>query len=266
MAAAACTSRTEIAGAGDQPAAALGVGVDRARAALGRARHVGRRLRRAAGLRAPNRRRACTSSATPYRDVGGDGSDALGAPARSLVPRPSLGAALRRAGRRGRALAAGRGGPLFLPYLAGERTPTRTRTPRAFVGCRSATTAAPRPGRARGRRLRAPRLARAAPRLGVDADVGRVSGGGARSRLWLEIVASVLGIPLERTAVEEGSAYGAALLAGVRAGSSRTCTRRSRAASASASGSSRRGLAVATTTATRATAPLYPAVKTVEGR
>ncbi|MBA3383657.1 MAG: xylulokinase, partial [Actinobacteria bacterium] len=36
--------------------------------------------------------------------------------------------------------------------------------------------------------------------------------------LWLRIVASVLGIPLERTAVEEGAAYGAALLAGVRAG------------------------------------------------
>jgi xylulokinase len=44
---------------------------------------------------------------------------------------------------------------------------------------------------------------------------GRASGGGARSRLWLEIVASVLGLPLERCAVDEGSAFGAALLAGV---------------------------------------------------
>jgi xylulokinase len=42
-----------------------------------------------------------------------------------------------------------------------------------------------------------------------------VSGGGARSELWLRIVASVLGLPLQRTAVEEGAAYGAALLAGV---------------------------------------------------
>jgi xylulokinase len=32
------------------------------------------------------------------------------------------------------------------------------------------------------------------------------------------MVASVLGLPLELTAVEEGSAYGAALLAGVQAG------------------------------------------------
>jgi xylulokinase len=51
--------------------------------------------------------------------------------------------------------------------------------------------------------------------LGVEAGVGRASGGGARSRLWLEIVASVLGVPLELTEVEEGSAFGAALLAGV---------------------------------------------------
>jgi xylulokinase len=45
-----------------------------------------------------------------------------------------------------------------------------------------------------------------------------VSGGGARSRLWLEIVASVLDLPLERSVVDEGSAYGAALLAGVAGG------------------------------------------------
>jgi sugar (pentulose or hexulose) kinase len=54
--------------------------------------------------------------------------------------------------------------------------------------------------------------------LGVQPEVGRVSGGGARSALWREIVASVLDLPLETTAVEEGSAYGAALLAGCRAG------------------------------------------------
>ncbi len=54
--------------------------------------------------------------------------------------------------------------------------------------------------------------------LGVAPTHGRASGGGARSRLWLEIVASVLGLPLELTAVDEGSAYGAALLAGVASG------------------------------------------------
>ena len=54
--------------------------------------------------------------------------------------------------------------------------------------------------------------------LGARPESGRVSGGGARSELWLRILASVLGLPLETTESEEGSAYGAALLAGVRAG------------------------------------------------
>ena len=54
--------------------------------------------------------------------------------------------------------------------------------------------------------------------LGVEAEVGRVSGGGARSELWLKIVASVLGLPLERTSADEGAAYGAALLGGVARG------------------------------------------------
>ncbi len=45
-----------------------------------------------------------------------------------------------------------------------------------------------------------------------------MSGGGARSELWLRIVASVLELPLERVAVDEGAAFGAALLGGVAAG------------------------------------------------
>jgi xylulokinase len=55
--------------------------------------------------------------------------------------------------------------------------------------------------------------------LGTSApERGRASGGGARSELWLKIVASVLELPLERIAVEEGAAYGAALLGGVAGG------------------------------------------------
>src|SRR4029078_5270092 len=70
--------------------------------------------------------------------------------------------------------------------------------------------------------------------LGVEAAQARVSGGGARRRLllrdgacarcgasvrlWLRIVASVPGIPLERTESEEGSPLGAALLGGVAGG------------------------------------------------
>jgi xylulokinase len=53
--------------------------------------------------------------------------------------------------------------------------------------------------------------------LGGPVDRARASGGGARG-LWLQIVASALGLPIELTAVEEGSAYGAALLGGVAGG------------------------------------------------
>ena len=45
-----------------------------------------------------------------------------------------------------------------------------------------------------------------------------MSGGGARSEEWLRIVASVLELPLERTAADEGAAFGAALLGGVAGG------------------------------------------------
>ena len=111
-------------------------------------------------------------------------------------------------------------GVLFQPYLAGERTPHADPDARAaFVGLglrhdSGALVRAVLEGVAYGLRDSLELLRE----LGVDAQVGRVSGGGARSGLWLRIVASVLGLPLERTAVEEGAAFGAALLAGVRAG------------------------------------------------
>jgi xylulokinase len=116
--------------------------------------------------------------------------------------------------------APGSEGLLFAPYLAGERTPHADPDARgAFTGLslrhdRGALARAVLEGVAFGLRDSLELLRE----LGVDAAVGRVSGGGARSELWLRIVASVLRLPLERTAIEEGSAYGAALLAGVRAG------------------------------------------------
>jgi xylulokinase len=111
-------------------------------------------------------------------------------------------------------------GLLFQPYLTGERTPHADPDARAaFVGLdvrhdRGALVRAVLEGVAFGLRDSLALL----QELGVDATVGRVSGGGARSRLWLRIVASVLAIPLERTAVDEGAAYGAALLGGVKEG------------------------------------------------
>jgi xylulokinase len=57
-----------------------------------------------------------------------------------------------------------------------------------------------------------------AAELGDRPAIGRLSGGGARSRLWARIVASVLELPLEPVAVDEGAAFGAAILGGVAAG------------------------------------------------
>jgi xylulokinase len=109
------------------------------------------------------------------------------------------------------------GGLTFLPYLQGERTPHADPDARgAFVGLslrhdRGALVRAVLEGVAYGLRDSLELLRS----LGVEPEKGRVSGGGARSRLWLEIVASVLDLPLELASGEQGSAFGAALLAGV---------------------------------------------------
>lgn len=110
-------------------------------------------------------------------------------------------------------------GLLFQPYLAGERTPHADPNARAaFVGLsvrhdRGALVRAVLEGVAYGLRDSLELLRQ----LGVRVETARVSGGGARGELWLRILASVLGVPLERTVVEEGAAFGAALLGGVAA-------------------------------------------------
>ncbi len=111
-------------------------------------------------------------------------------------------------------------GLVFLPYLAGERTPHSNPDARgAFVGLslrhdRGALVRAVLEGVAFGLRDGYDLVAGMAGRP----EIGRVSGGGARSRLWLQILASVLELPLQRTAVDEGASFGAALLGGVAAG------------------------------------------------
>ncbi len=111
-------------------------------------------------------------------------------------------------------------GLTFLPYLSGERTPHADPGARAaFTGLslrhdRGALVRSVLEGVAYGLRDSLELLRG----LGVEPATGRVSGGAARSELWLRIVASVLDLPLERTVVEEGSAFGAALLGGVAAG------------------------------------------------
>jgi xylulokinase len=111
-------------------------------------------------------------------------------------------------------------GLTFLPYLAGERTPHADPNARgSFTGLalrhdRGALVRAVMEGVCFGLRdcLELMRDSGAAIEAGI------ISGGGANSELWVQIAASVLDIPLSRTANTDGAAFGAALLAGVSAG------------------------------------------------
>jgi xylulokinase len=109
---------------------------------------------------------------------------------------------------------------IFLPYLAGERTPhADPDATGAFAGLtlrhdRGALTRAVLEGVAFGLKDSLDLIAE----LGETPTSGRISGGGARSEVWARIIASVLELPLERVAVDEGAAFGAALLGGVAAG------------------------------------------------
>ncbi len=112
-------------------------------------------------------------------------------------------------------------GLLFLPYLTGERTPHPDPLARgAWVGLtvrhsRAHITRAVLEGVAYGIKDSFTLIQQAG--LGEIEEV-RLSGGGARSPLWRQIMADVLGETLVTVNTTEGAAYGAALLAGVGAG------------------------------------------------
>lgn len=111
-------------------------------------------------------------------------------------------------------------GLIFLPYLTGERTPYPDPNARGvFFGLtlrhgKAHLTRAVLEGVAYGL-LDSLELMRA---LGLSIEQVRVSGGGARSALWRQILADVFNTPIVTVNVTEGAAYGAALLAGVGAG------------------------------------------------
>jgi xylulokinase len=113
----------------------------------------------------------------------------------------------------------GAGGVRFAPDLTGRRMPDADPDARgAFLGLALMHD--------RGALVRAV-LEGVAFALATGADLlgslthprraARVSGGGSRSDLWLEIIASVLDVPLELCR-HAGAPYGAALLGGVAAG------------------------------------------------
>jgi xylulokinase len=108
----------------------------------------------------------------------------------------------------------------FAPYLAGERTPHADADVRgAFTGLglrhdRGALARAVLEGVGFALRDALDLVAES----GRRPDLARVTGGGARSDLWLKILAAILDLPLQRTASEAGAAFGAALLGGVAGG------------------------------------------------
>jgi len=113
---------------------------------------------------------------------------------------------------------AGAGGVMFLPYLVGERTPHNDPHARGVLTGlslgtdRGALARAVLEGVAYGLRdcLELIRASGA-----TNEDRALISGGGARSDLWCQIVADVLGIAVARLHETPGPAYGAALLAAV---------------------------------------------------
>ena len=115
---------------------------------------------------------------------------------------------------------AGSDGLLWTPYLLGERTPHLDSQARAaFVGLTA--------GHTRGHFVRAVLEGVAYSlkdtftlfaELGIPVKGVRLGGGGARGPLWREIQASVYGYTSDILVAEEGGAFGAALLAGVGAG------------------------------------------------
>lgn len=114
-------------------------------------------------------------------------------------------------------VAPGCDGLTFLPYLTGERCPHNDPSARgAFAGLsllhgRGHMARAVMEGAAFG-------IADCFHALGVGAKELRVTGGGAKSPVWLQMLADVLGVPCVRVVSDEGPAHGAALLAGVGVG------------------------------------------------
>lgn len=117
-------------------------------------------------------------------------------------------------------ISAGADGAIWLPYLMGERTPHLDANARAaFIGLTASHTKA--------------HLTRAVlegvafslrdsleifGELGAPIKKIRLGGGGAKSPLWRQIQADTYGQSVEILEADEGAAFGAAILAGVGAG------------------------------------------------
>ena len=118
----------------------------------------------------------------------------------------------------------GKNDVFFLPYLMGERSPHNDVTARgAFIGMRPDTT--------RGEMTLAvlegvvfalKDCLEAAKKNGAKIPRTKLCGGGAKSKLWRQIVANVMDMPVDIPQTEQGPSYGAAMLAMVGCGEYKT--------------------------------------------
>lgn len=108
----------------------------------------------------------------------------------------------------------------FLPYLMGERSPINdTNSSGTFIGLRPSTTRAQMVQAIfEGVSFAIRDNFEIIKASGIEIAESTVCGGGARSQLWLKILANVLNITLCIPSAEEGPALGAALLASVAEG------------------------------------------------
>lgn len=110
---------------------------------------------------------------------------------------------------------AGSGGLVLLPYLAGERTPNVPLGSGVLLGLNGKTFSAGHLARAAmegvtmGMNYGLRRLAT----LGVKAKEIRVTGGGAKSAVWRQLMADIFGVPVVAMVEDEGAALGGALQA-----------------------------------------------------
>lgn len=117
-------------------------------------------------------------------------------------------------------VSAGSEGLIFLPYLQGERTPHLD--PWARGGWIGLTASHDRRHLIRavleGVAFSLKDCLAILQEQGLQLEQVRATGGGAKSPLWRQILADVLGVELVTTNAHEGPAFGAALLAGVASG------------------------------------------------
>ena len=121
-------------------------------------------------------------------------------------------------------ISVGADGLLWTPYLMGERTPHIDPNVRAsLIGLTASHTKA-HVVRAilEGVAFSLRDSMEIFKQLNIPIETIRLGGGGARSALWRQIQADVYGQTVEIVASDEGAAYGAALLAGVGAGAWQT--------------------------------------------